>query len=555
MKKIACIFLVILLLAGLTAAVSARSGADTARYEATVHADGSCQVRFSMTLTLDSAVKELYFPLPEGATDATVNGAAALIHAGKGISLSGIASKPGTYSITIGYTLPGVVEVEGEAMTLALPLLSGFAYPLDSFTFAVTLPDDLPKAPTFSSGYHQETIAEHLTVTVSGPTVYGSAKAVMKDHETLVMTLPVDETLFPQTADTVRLMRIMEYIAWGLLGLAILYYLLAMLPRLRRPHLRATAPAGFNAGEAGLWLNGRPLDFPMMVISWAQMGYLRIQKEGSGRILLYKRMEMGNERSAVETKFFSLLFHRRKVVDATGDHFAKLHRAVAHKKSRLKDVFGLQGYRYWVFFALCLISAGIFGFVMGGSFHPTSILVWVLLTLTGLILGLLIHRGGMHLICRRRSPVWIGLGAAVVWLVLGILCGKFLAALGFLVLQLLLSVVGPFGGSRTPQGDQRLMELIELWLYLLMSDRKQLQKLLKRNPDYFHTVAPFALALNADRLFARRFGKLQMPECTYLQCGRDRHLTAQQFSETLRKTVDAMDAKAKRLPLDRLMGR
>jgi hypothetical protein len=147
------------------------------------------------------------------------------------------------------------------------------------------------------------------------------------------------------------------------------------------------------------------------------------------------------------------------------------------------------------------------------------------------------------------------LGAAAVWLLLGIFCGKFLAALGFLTLQCLLSIAGPFGGSRTPLGDQRLMELIELWLYLLLSDRKQLQKLLKRNPDYFHAVAPFALALNADRFFAHRFGKLQMPECTYLQCGHDRHLTAQQFSQLLRKTVDAMDARAKRLPLDRLMGK
>ena len=64
-----------------------------------------------------------------------------------------------------------------------------------------------------------------------------------------------------------------------------------------------------------------------------------------------------------------------------------------------------------------------------------------------------------------------------------------------------------------------------------------------------------ALALGVDQIFAARFGKLRIPESTYLS--RDDHgqMTASQWADALRKAVDTLDAKAKRLPIDKLIGK
>ena len=65
--------------------------------------------------------------------------------------------------------------------------------------------------------------------------------------------------------------------------------------------IRCTAaPAGLTAGELGSRLVHKGADLTMMVLSWAQLGYLLITMDESGRVFLHKRMEMGNERSAFD---------------------------------------------------------------------------------------------------------------------------------------------------------------------------------------------------------------------------------------------------------------
>ena len=61
--------------------------------------------------------------------------------------------------------------------------------------------------------------------------------------------------------------------------------------------------------------------------------------------------------------------------------------------------------------------------------------------------------------------------------------------------------------------------------------------------------------MSADRMFARRFGRMHLPECTYLTDGRTRQLTATEWNELLRRTVNALDARAKRLPIEQILGK
>ena len=68
-------------------------------------------------------------------------------------------------------------------------------------------------------------------------------------------------------------------------------------------------------------------------------------------------------------------------------------------------------------------------------------------------------------------------------------------------------------------------------------------------------MAPYALALDADRAFARQLSRVRLPECPYLTTGMDGHLTAPEWDQLLRDTVNSLDALQKRLPIDRLLGK
>jgi len=122
---------------------------------------------------------------------------------------------------------------------------------------------------------------------------------------------------------------------------------------------------------------------------------------------------------------------------------------------------------------------------------------------------------------------------------------------------LLLLVAGIFlawGGRRTPLGRQTLAQVQGLKHYLRTADKTQLQRICESDPDYFFRLAPSAMALGLDKSFASRFGNKKLDRCPYLITGMDGQLSAQQWSKLLRRTLDAMNDRAEKLPLERFFG-
>ena len=92
MRRIAAIFLCLMLLTVLSGNAYAASSASSVSVAATVSADGSCQVTVDVSLILDSAVSELYFPLPRYARNITVNGSSARVTRSGNVSNVNITS-------------------------------------------------------------------------------------------------------------------------------------------------------------------------------------------------------------------------------------------------------------------------------------------------------------------------------------------------------------------------------------------------------------------------------------------------------------------------------
>ena len=102
-------------------------------------------------------------------------------------------------------------------------------------------------------------------------------------------------------------------------------------------------------------------------------------------------------------------------------------------------------------------------------------------------------------------------------------------------------------------GRQAMEEILGLRRHLLWVPYPELKQLLKGNSGYFYEMAPYALALDTDRIFARRFGRLRLQECSYLMTGNRRQMTAYEWAKLLRTTVEKLDAGAKQLPMDRFL--
>ena len=359
MRRIAVCVLCIMLLVSLATPAVAASSASKVSIAATVSSDGDCQVTVDVTLVLESAVTELTFPLPRYARNITVNGTSARVTRSGDVTNVNITNLvkgvTGNFTFRLQYSLNNLVEYdELDKLQLQLPLLSGFSLPVDNMEFTINFPGQISGKPIFSSGYFQQSIEE------------------------------VPEEVFPQNVTKQWSMGIPDVAMIVMAVLAVLYWLIFLrcAPFLRSRY--AVPPAGCTAGELSCVLMGQGSDLTMMVLSWAQLGYILIHLTDSGRVTLHKRMEMGNERSSYELKIFRSLFGKRRTVDGSGYHYANLCQRVAVFPGDVKDYFRNGTGNPRIFRIFCA-GIGLFGGAgMGISMAGNALLGFLLVAFMGI---------------------------------------------------------------------------------------------------------------------------------------------------------------------------
>lgn len=558
MRRIVVFILCLLLLSGQASA----AGISSCTSDTVVAENGRCEVTLTITLELDGPVSALVFPLPENARNITVNGAAARsAHSGtvRNVDLSKYVAGAGSYTLVLRYALPDMVtEGEKEGLTLTLPLLSGFAYPVEKMNFTVTLPTAVAARPTFASTYYQEAAETVMTVSREGAVITGTVNQRLQDRESITMFLTVTEKEFPQSMAKRWSLDTVDLIMIGFAGLALVYWLVAMGTLLPQKQNQTMPPEGLTAGELGCRLMGRGADLTLMVLSWAQMGYILIQPDDNGRVLLHRRMEMGNERSDFEIRCFRNLFGRRATIDGTGYHYARLCGKMAQKVPGRRDIYRRSSGNPLVFRVLAA-AIGTFG---GVSLATAFVKDTGWQVVLGIFLGLLttaaswvIQASAKTLYHRDKTLLWIASGCVVAWLLLSLPAGEWYVALILIAAQFAAGLMAVFGGRRTETGRQDMAQILGLRHHLKTVPPEQLRKILKSNPDYYYAMAPYALALDADRAFTRQLGNIRLPQCTYLTTGLDGHMTAREWNQLLRDTADSLDALKKRLPMERLLGK
>ena len=560
MRRIGIFLLSFLLLAALASPVYAETEATNMQLQAMVHSDGSCQVAITATIHLEQGHGDLYFPVPVNAYNIMLGGNHASIADSDTAQLirlnDYVGHALGDVPLSISYQVSGLVGQDQSGQPqLQLPLLSGFSYPIENFSFSVTLPGQVSAKPTFVSGYHQSNIEKDLSYAVEGMVIQGSSLMGLKDHETLTMGLSVPEGMFFASATYTPPL---AFCYWAILVLgllALLYWLLTMRCAPLRKQLCTTPPFGYTAGQLGCLMTRQGADLTMMVFSWAQLGYVLIQLDRNGRALLHKRMEMGNERSNFERRCFQKLFAKRPTVDTGSLAYAHLRQNVAQMSPELPGMLKAGSGNPLIFRGLCSGMALFFGVCIGANLSSGSFLQW----LFAIVLGAAGLFSGWHLQSfahclflakgNQRRKLLIHL---LLWLLFGLLAGQTALALLGCALQLFAGMMVAFGGRRTPEGRQAAAQVLGLRRYLRKLSHADLQQIHQTNPEFFHTMAPYALALGIDKRFAQRYGSTQLPSCTYLTTGMDGHMTATEWSRLMNRAAQAMDGRYRQLRTEHL---
>jgi len=560
MRQIARILICLLLVMTVTASVSAVSAGNIDSY-ATVSRNGDCQVTMTVALKLDEAVEDITFPVPRNASAVTVNGRRVSTQKTESARLIDLdrflKGMTGDFSLSISYTVNDVVyTTENKTLELRIPLLAGFDYPVEAMDFSVTLPSPTDQKPGFESGYHKADIEKYLHYTVDGATISGFFTQELKDHETVVMTLPTDSSVFPQT-----LADIQDYTfgIWGMGicgGLAALYWLifLAFWPlRFRRS---TEPPLDVTAGELACIRWGRGPDLHLSVLSWAQRGYIVIERRSGGRVWLHKRMEMGNERKGSEQQLFRKLFARSNTVDTASKAYGNLcslsekkpglATELIHRRSGSTAIFRFLAAGMGLFGGVCIAIALGSGAVLQG-------LLILLLGVLGGLSGWYIQRLGSCILSHDRFKLTVALSLCGFWLLLGLIAGAFNVGLwmvlGLMIAGLLLS----WAGRRTPLGREAYGQVVGFGWHLLTIRKEQLRQLCAGDNDFFFRLMPYAMALGLDKLLAKKLGDLRIERCPYLAGPGHDQMTAPDWIRRFREILSAMDQRSRRLPFEKLL--
>lgn len=569
MRRFLTLLTVCVLLTGvLCIPASAETSASKMDLYCTVTSEGDCQVSMTVTLRLKEAHDQMTFPLPVNAKNITMNHSsvsAVKTDSAIDVDISKVTrGYVGEASLFFEYTIPKAVKVNADQSTkfiadrtlqLDIPLLCGFEYPVESLTFLINMPSDkMTNSPTFHSIYRQMSIESDLTYKVDKNQIIGSSKTILNDHEGVTMSMVVPQDMFPTVSTYIREgnPEIVPMIVCAVLSLLYWILFLRTLPMFR---IRtSTPPEGITAGELGCRLTLAGGDLTMMIFSWAQLGYLLIHMDGNGRILLYKRMDMGNERSAFENKVFKALFSSRRVVDATGNQYALLCQKVARQVPNERNMHRGNSGNMKLFRLIACGSQVFCGICVAMNMTSISflqILLSVILGIFGVISAWLIQDVAYRTHLRGKTPVYIGLVCILIWIVLGLLCGQVWIPLCCTLGELVLGYFAAYGGRRSDLGRHDAGMVLGFRHYAKRLPREDISRLMKNDPDYFFNLAPYALALGVINPFSEAFGRRKLDQCPYLVTRVHGKRTAQEWGKLMAKAADMMDARVRRMQVEK----
>lgn len=548
MKRL--LLLLACLLALCTGVCAAEPVISEMKTDCTLTGSSSCQVTQSFTLEISGAQTQLRFPLSAGAKKASVAGYQTQKQTDGNcpvLVLTDANGFTGTRSFTVMYTISGLASEADGVQTLSLPLMSAkWDYPISKYVFTVTLPKPFESYPAFTSGYHGDVISDYIDLDVSESRITGVIETGLKDHESLEMTLTLDKSYFSGAHTTLSFGWAGTAIILLLLALAFLYWFSSLRSARVRVSSRMLPPDAALPCDMPFLLAGGPIQFNMLVCHWASLGYLTISCGKNERVVLRRRVDMGNERRPAEVRLFQMLFSQGDVCEGV----SLLYKRTAEKADAVLR-------RYWVR-RLYRKSSGnpllarAFGLLAGAlaaaeaasPLLPAGFVRWLLLIAAFLIGGalsaVLLHAPSAYY---QGKKLFVALAAlaAVALLTLAQFGEGLLAVLLVIVCLVLLGLLTLHGGRRTAFGDEIVTQAMSYRRFLRRVTQSQLLSRLAQDSQYFYRILPYAEAIGLGAGLARTLGNTELEQCDWYQEQQPLPRTAAGFYSHLQEALALLE--------------
>ena len=539
-----CLFL-------LTGTVFAAEGTiSDMKTDCTVLADGSCQVTQTVTIDITGMEQNLEFPAGVGATRVSLAGYSAKRSTVDGcvvMTLHSDTGFTGSRTFTLTYTLDDLVTEQDGIQILSLPLLAPrWKYPVLQYAFTISLPKAFTAMPSFTSGYYADSIEDYLNISVSNGKIVGTSNKALLDHESLGMTLVVGENYFSGSYARWSVGWVTAVLIWVLCFAGLVYWMLRLRGPMPKRTARSVPPDGVIPGEMPLLLAGAKPDFNMIVLHWAQLGYLSIAVSKRGHVRLQKRVEMGSERRKVEQKLFHALFLRSDVCEGE----SLTYKRAAQLSMKVLPVY--WGRRIYakrsgnprILRVICALAGGLSLFSTASFLLPALSLRWMLLILAFLVgaaLSFVIQLGVGAYILKRWWLFACSVLSAIAVLTLGNLAENLSAVLPSVALAVFSSIVTRYGGRLSQNGAQLLAQVSGFRRYLSSAEPARLNLQLKRDGQYFYRMLPYAEAMGFGAAFSGSFGKTKLEGCEWYREPAPLPRKAPEFYAHLSQTLDTLN--------------
>ena len=515
-----------------------------------IDAGGSCQVTQTVTVDIAGTESTLELPLAAGAKRISVAGYKYKKTTQDGypvLVLSSNGGFSGSRTFTISYTVSGLVSEQDKVQTLTLPLLSPkWNWAISNYDFTISLPAAFESYPAFTSGYYGDVIEDYMNFTVRDGMISGTISTALKDHESLTMTLVVGEGYFSG-----------KYASWSsgwvetalvliLSALALLYWALTLRSARLRVASRSVPPDAVLPCDLPYLLAGGKPDFKMLICHWAALGYLTIEMDEKGHVLLHRQVIMGNERKRLEGKIFSALFARGDVCDGASLTFKNAAQNAMRAICRYWDkrLYSRSSGNVKIMRALCALAMSIASLATMSQILPTMPvrgLVLFLCMIAGFFLSVLISRGLQAYYLGNIPALVLAALAALALLVMSRLSGSGLPMLAAVVMSILCGLLTLHGGRRTELGAQLIGQSLGFRKGMEKLSERHISMLLGRDGQYFYRMLPYAEAMGMGADFARRLGDTELEPCEWYVTRVPAARTGAEFYNQLRPALEMLE--------------
>lgn len=509
---------------------------------------GTANISMNIQMHVVGVVEQLRFAMPENAKDREIAGFRTKSSSENGLrylTVSNSSGFTGDQTFTLTYSLPGLVSKGEESQKLELPLLAAQDYRVGQVALAVNLPKNFTSFPSFTSGYYGEIIEDYMEFSASGKAVVGTVNVILQDSDSLTMSLTVPEGYFAGRYKEGGLSKVLTVVVILLVVLALLYWWRTLQSTALRPQARTLPPDGVNPGDLPYLLAGGNADFNMLVSHWATLGYLSFYVNKSGHVILRRRMSMGNERRAYERKLFDLLFGNDNLCDGASVRYKKVGERAMAVLPRYwgKRLYDKRSGSPFLAKLLCCLASAFATVIAMDAVGPEKLhgLFLIVGFVAGFALCWLMQSAFGRFYLGDWVRVAIGCCCGLLLLILGGLGGIALTMAPTVAVAAFIGWQTTHGGRRSPYGQEVISQTMGFRRFLLHVSEHHLLQMLRRDPQFFYKMLPYAEAMGQGRRFVALFHDVRLEPCQWYEAARGTPTTASAFYDHYLDTLDMLN--------------